>query len=77
MSCSSLRRFWPRGRRVIAVALAAALLALGALATPAPARAAAALPGPCPAAVPVSEVTAGLTGTGYTVSSGTTPCCSL
>jgi hypothetical protein len=53
--------------------MVAALLALGALAAPAPAQAAAAPPGPCPAAVPVSEVTAGLTGTGYTVSSGTTP----
>ena len=73
MSYSSLRRFWSPGRRVVAVATAAALAALGALAAPAPARAAAAPPGPCPAAVPVSQVMAGLTGTGYTVSSGTTP----
>jgi SpoIVB peptidase S55 len=73
MSYSSLRRFSSPGRRVIAVATAAALATLGALAAPAPARAAAAPPGPCPAAVPVSQVTAGLTGTGYTVSSGTTP----
>ena len=73
MSYSSLRRFSSPGRRVIAVATAAALAALGALAAPAPARAAAAPPGPCPAAVPVSQVTAGLSGTGYTVSSGTTP----
>jgi SpoIVB peptidase S55 len=73
MSCSSLRRFWPRGWRVVAVATVAALLALGSLAAPASARTAAAPPGPCPAAVPVSQVTAGLTGTGYTVSSGTTP----
>jgi hypothetical protein len=57
----------------VAVATVATLLALGALAAPASSRAAAARPGPCPAAVPVSDVTAGLTGTGYTVSSGTTP----
>ena len=73
MSYSSLRRFSSPGRRVIAVAAAAALAALGALAVPAPARAAAAPPGSCPAAVPVSQVTAGLAGTGYTVSSGITP----
>ena len=73
MSCSSLRRLSPRRRRVVAVATVAALLALGALAAPASARTAAAPPGACPAAVPVSEVTAGLTGTGFTVSSGTTP----
>jgi SpoIVB peptidase S55 len=73
MSTSFLHRFWPRGRRVVAVSTVAALLALGALATPAPAQVAAAPPDPCPAAVPVSEVTAGLIGTGYTVSSGTTP----
>jgi hypothetical protein len=72
MSCSSLRRFWPSGRRAVAVAAFVAWLALGAWAAPAPAQAAAAPPAPCPAAVPVSEVTAGLTGTGYTVSSGTT-----
>jgi hypothetical protein len=73
MSCSSLRRFWPRGRSVVAVATVAPLLALGALAAPATAQTAAAPSDPCPAAVPVSKVTAGLTGTGYTVSSGTTP----
>ena len=73
MSCSPLRRFWRRGRRVVAVATVAALLALGALAAPASARTAIAPPGACPGAVPVSEVTAGLTGTGFTVSSGTTP----
>jgi SpoIVB peptidase S55 len=72
MSYSSLRRFSSPGRRVVAVAAAAALAALGALAAPTPARAVAAPPGSCPAAVPVSAVTAGLTGTGYTVSSGTT-----
>jgi hypothetical protein len=52
-------------------AAVAALLALGLLAAPAAGQAAPA--DPCPAAVPVSQVTAGLTGTGYTVSSGTTP----
>jgi hypothetical protein len=74
-------RAGPLGRRAVAVATVAALLALGALATPVSARVAAAPAlafqaapvDPCPAAVPVSEVTAGLTGTGYTVSSGTTP----
>jgi len=64
------------------VATAAALLALSALATPVAATVAAvpsalafqAAPAdPCPAAVPVSEVTAGLTGVGFTVSAGTTP----
>jgi hypothetical protein len=80
MSLSSLRRFRPRGRRVVAVATVAPLLALGALAAPAtaqtepaPTQTAASPPNPCPSAVPVSEVNAGLTGTGYTVSSGTTP----
>jgi SpoIVB peptidase S55 len=82
MSCSSLRRFGLRGRRVVAVATVAPLLALGALAAPATAQTApasataqtvAAPPDPCPAAVPISDVTAGLTGTGYTVSSGTKP----
>ncbi len=73
MSRSSLRRFWLRGRRVVALATVAPLLALGALAAPATAQTAAAPPNPCPAAVPISDVTAGLTGTGYTVSSGTKP----
>jgi hypothetical protein len=73
MSSSSLRRFWPRGRRAVTVATVGALLSLGALAGPASARTAAAKPNPCPAAVPISDVKAGLTGTGLTVSSGTTP----
>src|SRR5258706_1113134 len=82
MLSSSLRHLRPRGRRAVAVATVAPLLALGALAAPAaaqtepaPARAqtAAAPPAPCPAAVPVSQVKAGLTGTGFTVSKGTTP----
>jgi hypothetical protein len=30
MSSSSLRRFWPRGRRAVAVATVGALLSLGA-----------------------------------------------
>jgi hypothetical protein len=58
------------GRAVVAAAIAV-LLALGVFAAPAAGQAAPA--DPCPAAVPVSQVTAGLTGTGYTVSSGTTP----
>jgi hypothetical protein len=79
---SPLHRAGPRGRRAVVVATAAALLALSALATPVAATVAAvpsamafqAAPAdPCPAAVPVSEVTAGLTGVGYTVSAGTTP----
>jgi SpoIVB peptidase S55 len=79
---SPFHRASPRGRRAVVVATVAALLALSALATPVAATVAAvpsamafqAAPGdPCPAAVPVSEVTAGLTGVGYTVSAGTTP----
>ena len=60
-----------RARRAVVATAIAAVLALGALAAPAAGQAAPA--DPCPAAVPVAEVTAGLTGTGYTVSSGTTP----
>jgi SpoIVB peptidase S55 len=79
---SPFHRAGPRGRRAVVVATATALLALSALATPVAATVAAvpsalafqAAPAdPCPAAVPVSEVTAGLTGVGYTVSAGTTP----
>jgi SpoIVB peptidase S55 len=79
---SPFHRAGPRGRRAVVVATVAALLALSALATPVAATVAAvpsamafqAAPAdPCPAAVPVSEVTAGLTGVGYTVSAGTTP----
>jgi SpoIVB peptidase S55 len=60
-----------RARRVVMATAIAAALALGALAAPAAGQAAPA--DPCPAAVPVAEVTAGLAGVGYTVSSGTTP----
>jgi SpoIVB peptidase S55 len=71
MGSAPLHRPGPRVRRAVVAAAVAALLALGLLAAPAAGQAAPA--DPCPAAVPVSQVTAGLTGTGYTVSSGTTP----
>jgi hypothetical protein len=71
MGSAPLHRPGPRARRAVVAAAVAALLALGLLAAPAAGQAAPA--DPCPAAVPVSQVTAGLTGTGYTVSSGTTP----
>ena len=71
MGSALLHRPGPRARRAVVAAAVAALLALGLLAGPAAGQAAPA--DPCPAAVPVSQVTAGLTGTGYTVSSGTTP----
>jgi len=79
---SPFHRAGPRRGRAVVVVTAAALLALSALATPVAATVAAvpsamafqAAPAdPCPAAVPVGEVTAGLTGVGYTVSAGTTP----
>src|SRR5258706_13618346 len=82
MLSSSLRHLRPRGRRAVAVATVAPLLALGALAAPAaaqtepaPARAQtpAAPPPPCPAAVPVSQEKARPTRTGFTVSKRTTP----
>jgi hypothetical protein len=71
MGSALLHRPGPRARRAVVAAAVAALLALGLLAAPAAGQAAPA--DPCPAAVPVSQVAAGLTGTGYTVSSGTTP----
>lgn len=71
MGSALLHRPGPRARRAVVATIVAALLALGLLAGPAAGQAAPA--DPCPAAVPVSQVTAGLTGTGYTVSSGTTP----
>jgi SpoIVB peptidase S55 len=81
MGSAMLHRPGRRARRAVVAATIAALLALGALAAPAAGHATARSPlafqaapaDPCPAAVPVGEVTAGLTGTGYTVSSGTTP----
>jgi SpoIVB peptidase S55 len=71
MGSAPLHRRGPRARRAVVAVAIAALLALGLLAAPAAGQAAPT--DPCPAAVPVSQVTAGLTGTGYTVSSGTTP----
>jgi hypothetical protein len=63
------RRAAPRrlGALVLGTALVASLAA-------APASSAAAPPGnDCPTVMPVADVTAGMTGTGYTVSKGTTP----
>jgi SpoIVB peptidase S55 len=80
MGSVMLHRPGRRARRAVVAATVAALVALGVLAAPAAGHAApsalasqAAPADPCPAAVPVGEVTAGLTGVGYTVSSGTTP----
>jgi hypothetical protein len=61
----------PRVRRTrTVVALAAAALLLSLLATQRPADAA---PSACPAAIPVSEVTAGMVAEGLTVDTGKTP----
>jgi len=68
---SFLHRALTRGRRSLAVTLAA-VLALGALGLAAPGVTAAPA-NPCPAAVPVSQIKAGMTGSGLTVSQGTAP----
>ena len=60
----------PTGRRrLLGAAAAITALVLAGL----PARPAAAAPGPCPDAVPIGQVTEGMTGSGLTVAEGTTP----